>query len=414
MVVFQVDFEKGQVKKLEKELKKMTASFEAESVLSGKHKQVALMLIKERKRLVERLLVAEQRSASVEQTLAAEKSRLKGLVEGLAQDTQRSLQMEAAMEKHLSEFDIEREQLKAKLSREEHRNGELLSEVERLRYQLDAITQHYGIDHKQFEPPRKPEVKSTVRTVVTNIPVQVPGSTSKVSQPANKVFKNTPPNTPPEVRRGQMMNHDSPERDKVAAKPGPNSNVKRGIMQFDHSPPGKTERTVSEKPVDKVDVGATRVNVIGPTGVQVTPSAAGGPTVFTTPTGARISLNVGPNANATRKSSPAGRGVPPPVPPNKPAYVPPTSTPGKTSSPRPGAPSHTPGKPPPPSKFGITIHKDKITIAPDSAADGSRLIGSRPAPSAGDSGTVRKPSQVCVNLKWGEETFGIVPWSTPH
>jgi hypothetical protein len=134
--------------------------------------------------------------------------------------------------------------------------------------------------------------------------------------------------------------------------------------------------------------------------------------VFTTPSGTRISLNVGPpSSNLPRKTSPVGRGTPPPVPPNKPAYVP-QAAPRKDIVARPSSARSDPGsgtgKPQPPTKFGITISKDKITISsPDSPNENTRQMGGahqRPlmatgqaattAVASGDGPAVRKPSQV--------------------
>ena len=53
--------------------------------------------------------------------------------------------MEAAMERQLSEFDIEREQSRAKLNREEKRNRDLEAEVEQLRQQLELISRQLGL-----------------------------------------------------------------------------------------------------------------------------------------------------------------------------------------------------------------------------------------------------------------------------
>lgn len=58
----QVDFEKSNVKKMEKDLKKTLASLEEERAGAGKHKQVALMLIKERRKVVEKFMQEKERA----------------------------------------------------------------------------------------------------------------------------------------------------------------------------------------------------------------------------------------------------------------------------------------------------------------------------------------------------------------
>jgi hypothetical protein len=109
-------------------------------------------------------------------------------------------------------------------------------------------------------------------------------------------------------------------------------------------------------------------------------------TMFATSSGARISLNVG-TANSQRPN----RGAPPPVPPNKPhVYIPPSPGGGTcvTASPTPSP------KPVTPSKFGITISKDRFSISSDQGQGSPRVV------TPGSDG--RKPTgphQVCVNLK---------------
>ena len=156
----QVDFEKGQVKKLEKEAKKLTASLEEERAASAKHKQVALMLIKERKKIMEHMVVLQHRNSQVESTLKGEEGRMKNFAEGLAEESRKSVQMEAAMEKQLAEFDVEREHLKQDLAREEQRNQELSREVEHLRGQLEQMQKQFGAE-KRGDGPQSIEIKST-------------------------------------------------------------------------------------------------------------------------------------------------------------------------------------------------------------------------------------------------------------
>ena len=145
-------------------------------------------------------------------------------------------------------------------------------------------------------------------------------------------------------------------------------------MQFNNTSPTKPgDRTLADKPVPAEKPADLASRVVS-TGATVFTSQSGGTTVFTTPSGTRISLNVGPSAasggsspgGAPRKTSPVGRGTPPPVPPNKPAYIPQAAQrkdlvrPSSAGSPRTDIPVI--GKPAQ-TKFGITISKDKITIS---------------------------------------------------
>ena len=84
----QLDFEKAQVKKLEKELKRASSSSSStasspkgdeasggsggatgDDISPNKHKQMAILLIKERNKLIDKMLQLQQRNVQIEQTL---------------------------------------------------------------------------------------------------------------------------------------------------------------------------------------------------------------------------------------------------------------------------------------------------------------------------------------------------------
>ncbi|RUS87332.1 hypothetical protein EGW08_004874 [Elysia chlorotica] len=137
----EIDFEKSQNKKLEKDLKKTLASLEEERANAARHKQVAIMLIKERKNLIERLVAENQLRDDMESALTDGKSRMQSMAEGLAEESKKSLKMEAALERQNQKFDGERESLKVRLQEEEKMTGFLRSEVTRLSQQLETIQQ---------------------------------------------------------------------------------------------------------------------------------------------------------------------------------------------------------------------------------------------------------------------------------
>ena len=124
---------------MEKDLKKTLANLEEERANSIKHKQVAVMLIKEQKKLIEKLVKDRQKINKYEEQLREEKDKTTNVVEGLVQESKKSLKMEAAMEKQLSDFDVEREQLRGRLAKEESKNRDLSCQVESLQHQLDLM-----------------------------------------------------------------------------------------------------------------------------------------------------------------------------------------------------------------------------------------------------------------------------------
>ncbi|XP_020381016.2 cortactin-binding protein 2 [Rhincodon typus] len=130
----QVEFEKSQLKQLEAENKKLIVQLEEERI---KNKQLVMMLVKECKQLAGKVVDESQTLADLTKTLDAEQKKTSQLEEELLVEKKKSLQMEAKMEKQLSEFDIEREQLRAKLNREENRTKDLRLEVESFKKMME-------------------------------------------------------------------------------------------------------------------------------------------------------------------------------------------------------------------------------------------------------------------------------------
>lgn len=155
------------MKKFEKEQKKLSSQLEEER---ARHKQLSSMLVLECKKATSKAAEEGQRAGELSLKLEKEKSRASQLEEELAAERKRGLQTEAQVEKQLSEFDIEREQLRAKLNREENRTKTLKEEMESLKKivrDLEASRQH-GSPH---EPSKKPG--ATSKGTATERPVLV-------------------------------------------------------------------------------------------------------------------------------------------------------------------------------------------------------------------------------------------------
>ncbi|KAM6436505.1 cortactin-binding protein 2 isoform 2-T2 [Liasis olivaceus] len=131
-----LEMEKLQLQALEMEHKKLCARLEEER---GKNKHVVLMLVKECKQLSSKMVEEAQKLEEVMAKFEEEKKKARELEESLAVEKQRSTQMEAQMEKQLSEFDTEREQLHARLSREEAHTSDLKEERERMRKTIEQL-----------------------------------------------------------------------------------------------------------------------------------------------------------------------------------------------------------------------------------------------------------------------------------
>ncbi len=347
---------------------------------------------------MEKLVDLQHRNIAMENVLRNEKVKLDDAVEGLVSESQKSMAMEASLEKQLTEFDIEREQMRQKLLREEGRSRELAAEVERLKLQLQSDVDGAGI--MEVRKPGVGEEGTSQRQMPHTVaPVRHPTN----MQPQPRVTRDSPPSSPPEVRKLPIV-HIGADSSPGARTAGTDSTgVKRTIRQFNTtgdspSPAGgrSPDRAVyvekPKPPTDKpaVDTSASRVNIISSGAGSVFTSPSGNTTVFTTPSGTRISLNVGPvtSSSATsatspsspgqssRKSVPAGRGVPPPVPPNKPqVYIPPSQSAARKDN----MVSNSRPKSPGPTKYGITITKDRITIiSPEHPGDGVTHVLSQP------------------------------------
>jgi len=128
--------EKSDLQNLELEHKKLSARLEEER---GKNKHVVLMLVKECKQLSGRIVEEAQKLEEVMSKFEEEKKKATELEASLAAEKQRNTQMEAQMEKQLSEFDTEREQLRAKLHREEAHTSDLREERDKMIKMIEQL-----------------------------------------------------------------------------------------------------------------------------------------------------------------------------------------------------------------------------------------------------------------------------------
>ncbi|XP_054979674.1 cortactin-binding protein 2 isoform X2 [Sorex araneus] len=142
-----LETEKLQLQALEQEHKKLAARLEEERT---KNKHVVLMLVKECKQLSGRVLEEAQKLDEVMGELEEEKKKTSALEEELSAEKRRGAEMEAQLEKQLSEFDTEREQLRAKLHREEAHTADLKEEIDKLKKMIEQLKK--GPDSKPSLP----------------------------------------------------------------------------------------------------------------------------------------------------------------------------------------------------------------------------------------------------------------------
>ncbi|XP_017078924.1 CTTNBP2 N-terminal-like protein [Drosophila eugracilis] len=128
--------ERAQVAKMEKDLKKLQETLEYER---NRQKQIVLLLIAERKKILMKYIEEGKRSEDLAQILAEEKQRSDTIAEGLEEESKKSLRMEEELEKQTHAMEQERKVLFAKLAKEELRVKELEQELNALRGEHEAL-----------------------------------------------------------------------------------------------------------------------------------------------------------------------------------------------------------------------------------------------------------------------------------
>lgn len=132
----ELETEKTQRKKVEKDLKKLQEVLDNER---ARQKQIVLLLLAERKKIIMKYVEERKRSEDLAQILSEEKFRVDQMAEGLEEESKKSLRMEAELEKHLNAFEVERKTYKSNIAKEEKRVKDLEAEVSMLRAENDAL-----------------------------------------------------------------------------------------------------------------------------------------------------------------------------------------------------------------------------------------------------------------------------------
>ncbi|XP_051007838.1 cortactin-binding protein 2 [Acomys russatus] len=184
-----LETEKLQLQAREQEHKKLTAHLEEER---GKNKHVVLMLVKECKQLSGKVIEESQKLEEVLVKLEEEKKKTGELEDQLSAEKQRSSGMEAQWEKQRSEFDTEREQLRAKLSREEAHTAGLKEEVEKMKKMMEQMKKGSSDGKLGLSLPRKTKDRRLASvSVATEGPMtkSVASQTDVVTESADPVKK---------------------------------------------------------------------------------------------------------------------------------------------------------------------------------------------------------------------------------
>ncbi|KAL0104771.1 hypothetical protein PUN28_016422 [Cardiocondyla obscurior] len=333
----ELELEKQEKKRLEMELKKVTDHLEEEK---NRQKQIVLLLLAERKKIIMKYIEERKRSEDLAQILSEEKVRIDSMAEGLEEESKKSLQMEAELEKQLAQFDMERQQYRQALVKEEKRAKDFETELEKLRVEMDTWKE------------------SQARGPVRGVGVTPPPPPAK---PANLVAMPTlRPASAPQAMKGAVLGTGTPMVSSKVVQPtatvssvpvsGPTTGIARSVT------PGQALRGAAYTP-NLTSVGGESTASSDTQGVEkrqpiipapVSTAAAAAAKLITSSQAAvaaagKLGFHVGqssspaasPAAQASTAIPPGGgggilpakkptvpRGVPPPVPPNKPVVPP--------------------------------------------------------------------------------------------
>lgn len=108
----ELDMERTTRKKLEKELKRQVEMADEER---ARQKQIVLLLLAERKKIIVKYIEERKRSEDLAQILSEEKARIDSMAEGLEEESKKSLQMEAELEKQMHVFEVDKKSLRTAL-----------------------------------------------------------------------------------------------------------------------------------------------------------------------------------------------------------------------------------------------------------------------------------------------------------
>jgi len=169
-----LEVEVAEKQKLEAALKDSMNTLEEEK---SKQKQIVLVLLADRKKLMKLYLEEKKRSEDLAQMLGEEKTKMDTMAAGLEEESKRSLAMEAELEKHLSQFGSERQQLRDKLVTDERRQRELEEALRKARVDVEHFKKQLSEAHRvamsQAAPP--PPYPSQAPLSVSPTPRPPPG-----------------------------------------------------------------------------------------------------------------------------------------------------------------------------------------------------------------------------------------------
>ncbi|KAL5238142.1 hypothetical protein ACI65C_005552 [Semiaphis heraclei] len=302
-----LNLERLKKQQLQYEYKKLHNTFEEERL---KHKQIVFFLLAERKKILMKYIEERKRSEDLGQILSEEKSKIDSMAEGLEEESKKSLQMEAELEKQLALFDTESKKKMAALSLEEKKTNALEAELAKCRSEIIALEKELS------EALHNNLMELSSRTSVSGVRIMSSPSDPITSSVAKVV---QPTATASSVRVSGPMTG-------IARSVNPSQSL-RCLKPIS----GKTNDTQVDKPQDDEDC-STPLDTIKkqPISFGHRMQSESGPTSAVKKSLFGIQRNMSvPNATESnipglikKQITTVGRGTPPPVPPNKPIIPP--------------------------------------------------------------------------------------------
>jgi len=300
-----LDLERIKKQQLQYEYKKLHNTFEEERL---KHKQIVFFLLAERKKIVMKYIEERKRSEDLGQILSEEKSKIDSMAEGLEEESKKSLQMEAELEKQLALFDTESKKMMAALSSEEKKTCALEAELAKCRSEIISLEKELSeaLHNNLMELSSK---SSGVR-IMSSPSDPITSSVAKVVQPTA---------TASSVRVSGPMTGIA-----RSVNPGQSLRCLKPVS-------GKTNDIQVDKPQDDEDC-STPLDTIKKQpisfGRSMQSESGSTSTVKKSLFGIQRNMSV-PNTTESnipglikKQITTVGRGTPPPVPPNKPIIPP--------------------------------------------------------------------------------------------
>lgn len=352
-ILHELEIEKNKTREIEnlkvnkeKYEEKISALTKAAEEQKNQEKEMILTLLHERKQLIIKLIEEHQQNDNLKLVLSSEKGKIAEMVEGLEDESKRSLQMEAELEKYIAEFQKEKENFEKQKSSWQAKNVEMKNEIEGLKSTINSMHKQLAASGKSVANSSNSEdkwdigegVRSSIVTMSSNTKVHSYTSVStvahhkaSVAQPIAKAVTSSiavTKNTHESTSESKLSNAIFLPPPSIKAPPQPNkqplsakSSVEASTALIDKAnviePASNEEKATAEpkKSIDesgKVDNSVKQNILFYENSVKQQSSSSNAPIVgnVTHPTG------------TMKKANSLNARVPPPVPPNKPLIRP--------------------------------------------------------------------------------------------